>query len=144
MSIKIDNDIYILSSYQCRQEREHKLVFFPKCEKVFVANDVAFIILTHLNSDITDIFEICSSLVHAYNIKLEIAEQEVASFVNKLISLGLLESGGKEISKRKVFESPILKCLEDMYEGGQCKTFAMPKRSCKTLPSGIFSHKDKV
>jgi len=40
----------------------------------------------------------------------------------------------------KKYESPKLELLtEVMDEATKCKTFGMPKRSCKALPSGLSS-----
>jgi hypothetical protein len=44
----------------------------------------------------------------------------------------------------KKFTNPTIVKLEKIIENTkQCKMFGMPKRSCKSQPSGIFDSKEK-
>lgn len=79
-----------LKPFTYREEGNSKLVFFMDTEEIFVANDTSFFILLKIEKGLS-LNQIMSLLTEEYDVTYEVAQFEVESFANKLLTLGLLK-----------------------------------------------------
>lgn len=155
MPTSLDEPTYRLCRCLFRREKDHYLAFFPDTEEFYVVNHTGYLILCRLSREVATVSRIASALVQRFDVEFGFAEVETSRFVEELVAVGLLKeetstkramAGAQEsfkngvVKMRKRFARPTLETLSDAFEfAAQCKTFGMPKRSCKALPSGIWT-----
>lgn len=132
---------YKTVDYLFREEEGFSLLFIPISDRCYVINKTDKFILDLLKNG-ANILEIASKISARYCFE---ALEDCLAFVNNYLELLeneniISESSQITCSPAKSLPSPELTALEFFeFNGKQCPTFGMPKRSCKSLPSGVYS-----
>ena len=125
MSIKV-------LSYNVRKEGENYLIFVPSGKSLLI-NETGNQILERLKSS-KNLSELLMSLgdeIDANDLK------NICEYLQRLSDFGIVCFN--KMSSDIIL--PTIDNLDDIYiKGKQCATFGMPKRSCKSLPTGIITN----
>ena len=135
---------YEVVDYREREEDGFYLIFLSETGQCFSTNETGKFILDILSGG-QSIEHAVSKIQQEYNpngtdllVKIEnfIASLERYSIIHK-------QNNSNDYSESKKFVDPAITPLENVYsKGKQCLTFGMPKRSCKSLSSGLVSQKN--
>lgn len=130
--MKNQNSSYNFTQFSIREEKDDFLLFLINSGKCFIINKIGKVIIEKLKDEVSmpDIITLLG--IDSLDIKTQL---ELYEFVNKLIKNGVITV---TTSPECENDLPLIENLENVHsKGKQCVTFGMPKRSCKSLPSGI-------
>ena len=120
-----------ISNYNVRKEGENYLIFTPSGKSLLI-NEVGNQILEELKSgkNISELLISFSNEIDANDLK------NICEYLQQL-------SDFEVISFKKMSSDIVLPTIDSLdnvsIKGKQCATFGMPKRSCKSLPTGLIS-----
>lgn len=131
---------YIVTNYRLRKEKDFFLIFMPETGQYYTLNDTGRLILEMLEESLT-IKQICLNLHYRYSVDLEDIKKCLADYIYQLeLNCIIRKDVNNKDTEKKKFEIPAITLIEKTYnKGKQCQTFGMPKRSCKSLPSGVYT-----
>ena len=127
-----------VAKYRERKEDDFYLIFVEDTGQYFTVNESGHQILAMLK-DGKPIDKICGYLSENDFKDIELT-MHVAEYILRLKEYYVVRAAEGEDHASRKFEVPVIKSLENAFsKSEQCATFGMPKRSCKSLPSGLTS-----